>query len=233
MLNKDIRKKVIVTADDFGISEIANRKILELAESKKVDRVAIMASGILPQEDVNALLHSGVKLDIHLNMTEKFKGSRKLKEGIVKRSSLFLARYIGRQISASKVKKEWEEQIQKFKEIIGRYPDGLNSHQHIHYYPSYFKVAAELSEKYSIPFIRCGKKGFLGKINGVKQILAVLRRVDMRYLKKNRLQTSNYLVSLDWINNFGEFLNNLPDGTIEITFHPERREEYKIINNYF
>jgi chitin disaccharide deacetylase len=230
MNSEKIRKKIILVADDFGISKEANEKILELVRSKKVDRVSIMASGILPEEDVIALLHSGVKLDIHFNITEKFKGARKLKEGIIKRSMLFLVRYIGGQISASIVKKEWEEQIQKFKEIIGRHPDGINSHQHIHYYPSYFKSAAELAKSYSIPFIRCGKKGFLGRINGVKQILTVFRKTDVKHLAENNIESSDYLVSFDWINNFDNFLNNLPDGTIEITFHPERKEEFEIIN---
>ncbi len=157
-----MRKKIIVTADDFGISQEANRRILELVRLGKIDRVAVMTNGILAEEDMNILLHSGVKLDAHFNITENFNGPRNLREGIVKRAALFLTRYAGGQISGSAVKKEWEEQIQKFKEIIGKYPDGINSHQHVHYFPSYFKVASELAKKYSIPFIRCGKSGFLG-----------------------------------------------------------------------
>jgi len=232
-MNENIRKKIIATADDFGISELANRNILKLAESGKIDRVAIMTNGILPQEEINKLLHSGMKLDIHLNITEKFSQPRKFKEGIIKRSALFLARYIGGQISASIVEKEWEEQINKFKEIVGRHPDGINSHQHIHYYPSYFKASAALAKKYSIPFVRCGKKGFLGKMNGVKQILAVFRKTDTRYLAKDGIESSDYLVSFDWIKDFPKFLNELPIGTVEITFHPEREDEFEAIKKYF
>jgi predicted glycoside hydrolase/deacetylase ChbG (UPF0249 family) len=232
-MDENIRKKIIITADDFGISEEANKKILELVKLKKIDRVAIMTNGILFQEDINILLHSGVKLDVHLNITEKFKGERKMKEGAIKRSALFLARYIGGQISASIVEKEWEEQIKKFKEIVGKYPDGINSHQHVHYYPSYFKATSELSKKYSISFIRCGNKGLLGNINGVKQILSVFRRNDTKYLAKNGIESSDYLVSFDWIKDFEKFLDNLPQGSIEITFHPERDEEFEVIKKYF
>ena len=232
-MDSEIRKKIIVTADDFGISEKANGKILELVKSGKVDRVAIMTNGILPQEEINTLLHCGVKLDVHLNITEKFKGERKLKEGIIKRSALFLARYIGGQVSASIIEKEWEEQILKFKEIVGKYPDGINSHQHVHYYPSYFKAISELSKKYSISFVRCGKEGFLGNINGIKQILSVFRRNDTKYLAKNGIESSDYLVSFDWIKDFEKFMDNLPCGTVEITFHPEREEEFEVIKRYF
>ena len=232
-MDENIRKKIIVTADDFGISGKANGRILELAKSGKVDRVAIMTDGILPQEEIDILLRSGAKLDVHLNITEKFKGERKLKEGIVKRSALFLARYIGGQVSASIIEKEWEEQIRKFKEIVGKYPDGINSHQHIHYYPSYFKATSELSKKHSISFIRCGNKGLLGNINGVKQILSVFRRNDTKYLAKNGIESSDYLVSFDWIKDFEKFLDNLPQGSVEMTFHPERDEEFKIIKRYF
>lgn len=231
-MDGNIRKKIIVTADDFGISKEANRRILELAKSGKIDRVAVMVSGILIEKDINELLHSGVKLDIHFNITEKFQGPRKLKEGIVKRAALFLAKYAGGQISASAVKKEWEEQIQKFKEIVGKYPDGINSHQHVHYFPSYFKAVSELAKKYSISSIRCGKKGFLGKMNGVKQILSIFRKSDAKYLEKNNIYSSDYLVSFDWIKDFDKFLGNLP-GTTEITFHPERDEEFEIIKKYF
>ena len=232
-MDENIRKKIIATADDFGISEMANKRILGLAEGGKIDRVAIMTNGILLQEEIDKLLHSGVKLDIHLNITEKFRGPRKLKEGIVKRSALFLIRYLGGEISASKVEKEWEEEIEKFKEIVGKYPDGINSHQHVHYYPSYFKAVSGLVKKYSISFVRCGKKGFLGKMNGVKQILTAFRKADTKYLAKNNIESSDYLVSFDWIKDFDKFLDKLPDGSVEITFHPERDEEFTIIKKYF
>ena len=32
---------------------------------------------------------------------------------------------------------------------------------------------------------------------------------------------------------FDNFLEKLPAGTVEITFHPERDEEYEIIKKYF
>lgn len=231
-MNSGTRKKIIVAADDFGISEMANDRILELAKAGKIDRVAVMADGMLSQEEINDLLHLGIKLDIHLNITEKFKTNRKLKEGIIKRSVMFLTRYVGREISASKVKKEWEGQILKFKEMIGKYPDGINSHQHVHYYPSYFKATSELAKKYSCSYIRCGKKGFLGKMNGVKQILSAFRRIDTKYLKKNNIDSSDYLVSFDWIKDFAKFSDNFPEGTVEITFHPERKEEFEAINKF-
>ena len=231
-MNSEIRKRIIVTTDDFGISQKANASILELVELGKVDRVAVMTNGNSSQEEINSLLHSGVKLDVHFNITEKFSGPRKLKEGIVKRSALFLTRYIGGQVSASAIEKEWEEQINKFKELVGRHPDGINSHQHVHYYPSYFKVSSELAKKYSCFFIRCGKKGFLGNLNGVKQILSAFRKIDTKYLAKNNIESTDYLVSFDWIKSFDKFLEKLPEGSIEITFHPEREEEYKFIKEY-
>jgi chitin disaccharide deacetylase len=232
-MNETARKKIIITADDFGRSELANKKILELALSKKIDRVSVMSKGIFSQDDTFALLHSGAKLDAHLNITEKFNGLHKLNEGIAKPVVLFLIKYVGGKISAGKVRQEWESQIENFKKIFGKYPDGISSHQHVHYYPSYFKIVLELSEKFSIPFLRFGKRGFLGKITGIKHILSILRNFDIKYFRKSNLETSDYLVSLDWIKNFDRFLKKLPDGTVEITFHPERKEEFDIIDKYF
>ena len=62
------RKNLIIEADDFGLNQLANEKILELARSGKIDRVAVLADeGGLSASDIAELKIMGVKLDIHLD----------------------------------------------------------------------------------------------------------------------------------------------------------------------
>ena len=63
----ETQPKVLVSVDDFGISKEANKNILTLIASNKIDRVSVMMNGILTTEEVQILLESGVKLDIHLD----------------------------------------------------------------------------------------------------------------------------------------------------------------------
>ena len=61
---------LIISADDFGVSEKANRAILELARDKKIDRTSVMMGGKISKDEVKDLLESGVKIDIHLHLLE-------------------------------------------------------------------------------------------------------------------------------------------------------------------
>jgi hypothetical protein len=63
--------------------------------------------------------------------------------------------------------------------------------------------------------------------------LNVLWKKDNKFFISSRLDSSDYLVSLDWIRGLKYFVNNLPEGKTEIVCHPEREKEFKIIKTYF
>lgn len=215
-------RNIIISADDFGKSKTANQNILELAKLGKVQRVSILINGKFSKKEVNELLDSKVKLDAHLILpgTDHNNDQRK----VLRRSFLFLARLIAGRTTLSKVEKVWEKQIQKFKKIFGRYPDGINSHEHVHFFPPYFKIALRLGEKYKIPHLRAATNNVVNNGNKVGRILKVLNSI-----KKKKSNSYNYITSLDWIENIDKFLNNSPQGSLEIICHPEREKEYKII----
>lgn len=233
MIDQEKRKKLIISADDFGISPKANRNILELAGQKKIDRVAVIADGDMEAEEIQKLLAFGVKLDIHLDSVEQISHGELTKQNNWRRLLLFLAKYCTGKLSAEKMEKSWIRQIEKFKEKFGRYPDGLNSHQHIHYFPIYFKIALKLHNYYNIPYIRFGKIGFLGNKTVVKSILFFLRKRNRSRFIMSNCPSSDYMVSLDWISDIDIFLKNLPDDITELVCHPERDKEFEIIKNNF
>lgn len=234
MLNKNEEKKLIISADDFGISKLANQNILMLARSGKLDRVAVMTNQkFLSQEDVSELKKTKVLLDIHLELPVKNNGKRKLKGGIARRGMLFLFHYILGRNGRRQIKHEWRMQIEKFYEIFRKYPDGINSHEYIHFFPPYFRSVLELAKEYRIKFIRFGKLGPLKKKSQIYKILNRLHKINNRKFKYSHLESTDYFVSLDWVRNFERFFENSPSGDIELICHPERKEEIELINKYF
>lgn len=233
MISQDIRKKIIITADDFGISKKANASILKLAKSGKLDRVAVIPHGIFTDEELKELIASGVKIDAHLNITENILGKRKIKESVIKGILTFLFSLFMGRINKKKTRDLWEKDIRIFKEKFKRNPDGINSHQHVHFSSKYLKIALDLMEKYNVNFIRFGRRAILGDKNKVKNILSILRKKNKKIFFESGQDSTDYFVSLDWIKNLDLFLQNIPNGTIELVCHPEREEEFEIINKYF
>jgi predicted glycoside hydrolase/deacetylase ChbG (UPF0249 family) len=232
MLEKAQRQNILLTADDFGKSKLANQNILKLAKAGKLSRVSLMSEGDFTAGEIEELVSCGVKLDLHLELDWQKKRRKKLKDNTLKQGIIFLANHI-RAGQRKKTKENWKRQIEKFQEIVGRSPDGLNSHEYVHFFPTYFKIVLELAEYFKIPFVRFGKKGFQGRKTFVHLILNNLGRWDKKYFFASRLDSSDYFTSLDWIKNLNEFFKNLPEGKIEIACHPEREEEFELIAKYF
>ncbi len=242
---------LIISADDFGVSETANRNILALARAKKIDRTGVMMGGKISPEEVQALIDTGIKIDIHLHLLEDDFFSKREGEagrGVFLRGMLFMIDVTSGRYSSTKVKFIWKKQIEDFYVLFGKYPDGLNSHEHMHFFPWFFRVALSLREKFQISFMRLGKWEYkdglkfslaglilntLRKINGrVNQIFVTPPSIakDVPYV----LNTSDFLVSFDWIKDSEKFFDNLPSpGQTELVFHPERSEEFEFLKNNF
>lgn len=222
-----LREKIILSADDFGKTEESDARILKLAQKGKLDRVAIMVNrDFFSAKDLAHIKACPVALDLHLEFPFQKKKSR----SIIKRSFLFLYHHL---TSRESITAGWEEQIQKFISLFGKVPDGLNAHEHIHFFPPYFKVAIKLAQKYKIKYLRFGKISVIKNHKAISHILWRLHKKNRLAFAASRLSSSNYLVSFDWIHHIEKFLQNLPDGQTEIVCHPKRKTEYKIIERLF
>ncbi|HRY82866.1 MAG TPA: ChbG/HpnK family deacetylase [Candidatus Moranbacteria bacterium] len=240
---------LIISADDFGVSEKANRNILELAREKKIDRASVMMGGKISKKEAEELLESGVKIDIHLHLLEKefFENRKKEAEkGIFKRTAVFLADFLIGAHSKAKVKIIWRKQIEDFHSLFGKYPDGINSHEHIHFFPPFFKAALKIKKEYGISYMRLGKLRYFQKFGKAAFILNKLRMMNFRRnlifftplgIARSypfELNTSDFLVSFDWVENEEEFFENILENTqAELVFHPERDNEYEFLMKNF
>ncbi|EKE18758.1 MAG: YdjC-like protein [uncultured bacterium] len=227
------RKRLLVSADDFGASPRANRNTLYLISLGKINRVGIMVHGNISPKEVDELSRSGVKLDIHLDILHELHENSNKRSGTFFRIFEFITKLLTGKISRRKVRADWDQQIIKFREIFGKNPDGINSHEHVHLFPPFFKIAMELQDKYSIPYVRFGDSVFMRHNNTISHILHYLRKINLQTCLKHGCVSSGALISLDWINNIDVFLSALPEGTIEIACHPETAEDFNKIKKYF
>ena len=227
------KNNLAISADDFGASSIANQNILELVREGKLDRVSVMPHGSFSQDETSFLLRSGVKIDIHLDMQNHIEKERKLQQGALIRVLFFAKDFLSGKISSRKIEVLWEKQIIDFERAFGKYPDGLNSHQHIHFFPPYFKIILKLAEKFNISFLRFGKKSSFS-LKPIPFILNFLRFLDKKHFVKTDLQTTGLMIGADWIRDF-DFEKNAPNilsRNSEIIFHPERNNEFSFLKNH-
>lgn len=254
-MTNELRGKIIISADDFGLSQKANENILSLVRDGKVDRVAVLTDYLSDGKDLAELAGSGIKIDLHLRL-KSFDENMNRSQGVLRRSALFLWHYLSRKDSLREIETQWQEQIEKFIKRFGQAPDGINSHQYLHFFPPYFKIILRLGKKYKIPYLRFGKNGIAENINphtkvlsafsankrlrnfgvgasSIPGILSWLWKRNFLQFEKFSFVSSEYLASYDWVKDFPEFLKKLPPGQTELIFHPEREDEYEIINKYF
>lgn len=228
-----IRERFIVTADDYGIRQTAE-SILRLAREGKIDRVSVLIHYV-SREQARSLIATGIKIDLHLELVSLLKRGEKMRENTLIRGINFAWRYLSGRVTARKVEQEWRYQIEHFRGLFGRLPDGLNSHEYVHHFPVFFKPFLKLAAEYHIGYVRFGKKGMLMDLHGalVGRILSILWKYTHRMYAKAPIPTSDYLVSLDWLaTDFEIFTQHLPSGTIELVVHPEREEEYRTLLDY-
>ncbi len=231
------KARLVLSADDYGIRDTV-RQILPLAEAGKLHRVAVMVKYV-SEPDARRLLATGVKIDIHLDIIDLMGRGEEPGQGTLHRGMHFAARHFMGSLKAVSVEHEWRSQIERFHELFGRYPDGLNSHEHVHFFPSFFRSFITIAHEFRVPYIRFGKLGLLLGLHhsAIGHILAGLNRTDRRQYRAAALATSTYLVSLDWVSgkqHFFQALESLPtEETVELIVHPERDLERAFIKCHF
>jgi len=235
--------KIIFNADDFGRSAIANKNILDLAKRDKIQRVSVMVNKSFSKTEVNELLESKVKLDLHLTIPRLAANHKSQATDTIYRSVRFIFLYLTGRIKPNKIEIVWQGQIKNFRKIFGRIPDGLNSHEHVHFFPPYFKIALKLCKKYTIPYIRFGSKGIVSFDSNIGQILKLLNRTNKKLFAAYGSRptgmptTCDYLLSFDWAKNYN--LNSLIElekydkNVTEVVCHPEKKEEYEKVKNFY
>lgn len=239
-------KKVIITADDLGIDEAANRAVKESFGAGLLKSSCIMANGEAFDDAVENVVKccAGLDCGVHLDIIEGKALSVGGESLITDKEGRFNNSYI--QMLLKSHNKEFlktvetEFRVQTEKVInSGIKPVFINTHVHTHSIPAIFEITAKLAVEYGIPFIRTQAelpyytKGIKRHLsfhycsNIIKNILMNLfSLINKKTAKKYNIKTNKYFLGVLYTGQMDEKtiiagINRLPDGAFaELICHP-------------
>lgn len=144
-------KKIILCADDFGLSNGVSQALLKLVRMKRLSAVSCMVNAThfsLCAKDLIALADE-VQIGLHFNLTEGFFISEPDKRCFS--LGVLLARTHLHWIAASLIENELKAQLECFIQVMGRWPDFIDGHQHVHQFPIIRKAVLKVYEHYLRP----------------------------------------------------------------------------------
>lgn len=187
--------RLIVNADDFGLTENVNRGIIKAHHEGIVTSASIMANG--PAfDDACRLATRAPSLDfgIHLTLvgeaplspTSQIPMLLGPNQMLLPHARSFLLRYLRSAIDRSHLRRELEAQIVRVLEA-GVNISHIDSHQHIHVLPGVLSVVNELAVKYGIGAIRWPREAIEGKTlqEGLRRPGRLAELMALRLLTKN------------------------------------------------
>jgi hopanoid biosynthesis associated protein HpnK len=233
------RLKLIVNADDFGISEAVNRGIAEAHDRGIVTSTSLMATGPAFEHAVQlARGRPRLAIGVHLVLTEHrpLVGAAAAPSLVGDDGSFephvgqLLKRALARRISYQEVRRELAAQVERVR-AAGIRISHLDGHQHAHVLPGVARVVAELAAAHGIAAVRYPAervRGYMLRSLGQTRRLAeqAALRLFCASSALKRLRRSDEFVGfyfggrLDEAN-LATVLESLPAaGTVELMCHP-------------
>jgi predicted glycoside hydrolase/deacetylase ChbG (UPF0249 family) len=154
--------KLIVNADDFGLSRGVNLGIIEAFKNGIVTSTTLMMN--MPEiEHALGLLKENIKLGmgIHLVATTGRPISNSVPSLIQQNGKFHGMREIEKYARPEDIRKEFTCQIEKFLSL-GIIPTHIDSHHHVHMADQVLDIVLEIAKKYDLP-VRLGDKEILKK----------------------------------------------------------------------
>lgn len=242
-------KKVIVNADDFGLTEGVNRAIIEGHRNGIITSTTLMANGTAFDSAVAASLAApNLGVGVHLNLTQgrPVRPASRVpslvnSEGCFCPSPGIVAwRILTRKITAKDVENEFRSQIEKIASAGIRITH-LDSHKHVHLLPPILRVVLKLAREYGIGCVRCplepassamgpfqsGRKGRprMAKQYLLGRVLSALAARQVPKAARAGVCQPDHFYGLSQTGFLDaaileQILRLLPDGTSEIMCHP-------------
>lgn len=233
-------KKLIVNADDFGMSPEINEGIKRGIKAGVVTSVSVMAN--MPYiDDAVAFLkkHPEISVGLHLNLTEgsPVSGLRAVSTLVREDGNFYywkgmVLNLMTKTVSLVEIQHELVAQYNTLKKS-GILVDHIDSHHHIHLYPPIYKLLIRFVFDHHIMMLR--SRTFrprrvihsLIRIRSLKQftILAMYSLNSMLYRPRWQLFEIDQLYDMNWDPNLDEeklmrFLNHLSSGVTVMICHP-------------
>ncbi len=131
-------KKIILCADDYGQNQPISQAIIALLEKNRLSATSCMTTSVFWPEHAKWLQPFTFQIDIglHFNLTEGKPLSKELQgsHGFLPLPRLLLKAY-GRLLNKDAVEAELNAQLDAFVASMGKLPDFVDGHQHVHQLP--------------------------------------------------------------------------------------------------
>lgn len=131
-------KKIILCADDYGQNQPISQAIIALLEKKRLSATSCMTTAPLWLNHAQWLhpFKDQIDIGLHFNLTEGMPLSEELKasHGFLSLQRLLFKAY-SRQLKRRIIEAELNAQLDAFVVGIGKLPDFIDGHQHIHQLP--------------------------------------------------------------------------------------------------
>jgi predicted glycoside hydrolase/deacetylase ChbG (UPF0249 family) len=147
-----VKRNLTLCADDFGQSAAIDRGILRLAASGRLNAVSCLVGGASWASGARELLalptvaRGQVRLGLHFNLTE----GRPVSSALFRHwphlpglHRLIVQSHL-RALPLAALREEWRAQFGAFEQVLGRRPDHVDGHQHVHHLP---QLRAQLLEQ--------------------------------------------------------------------------------------
>ena len=231
-------KKLIVTADDFGLTHSINEGILMAAREGIVTNINLIPTGEAANEAIEVIKYDKIpEIGVHLALTEtRPVTSIRLVTSLVDETGSFpttrikfLKKLLSGRIDMEQVRAELKSQMDKAAHSGARITN-LSSHEHLHMMPEIFKVIIDLAKEYNVRYLRVLKKEAIILPFSLKKIfrsavVGYFHPTMEKLLKKSGLTAAdNFLGFLD-SGAIGEgvllrMLADIKEGVTELVVHP-------------
>lgn len=230
-------KRLIVNADDFGMSLEVSRGIIEAASSGLVRATSAMPSSPAFDESMDLLESSSVSLDVGLHATLTW--GRPLLDprevptlvdemgNFLPRTTLFSRAVLGG-LSVDEAYRELKAQAER---MLSRRPSisHLDGHHHVHAFPTVSLAAERVAQKFGIRFVRSPTEGrwsppFRAAVQRIAA--ALLPAASPGFWRRRGFVAADHFAGFAlgagdelkgrWL----ETLKRLREGTTEIMVHP-------------
>jgi predicted glycoside hydrolase/deacetylase ChbG (UPF0249 family) len=234
-MNDQLRRHIILCADDYGISPAVSGAIRDLIAKRRINATSVMVTAPTFSHAEAAALREAAgdhaAIGLHLTLTAPFRphthGFAPLHDAAFPPLAAMARRGLSRSLTLTLLDAEIAGQFAAFRSAFGRAPDYIDGHQHIHVFPQISEALLSVT-KHAAPHAwlrQCGRAA-RKNLEPKGLILDALSRRFRRLAAERGLRTNPafagtyaFRVRTDYAKLFPDFLNGMPDGGV-IMCHP-------------
>lgn len=135
-------RRVVVCVDDFGLNRRVDDSVIALAQQGRISATGCLVDAPAWQEDAPRLQRECaglIDIGLHLNLSEAFAGA----PSPLPWNQLVLRAYAGA-LDPNAVRAEIARQLDRFEQTLGRRPDFVDGHRHVHQLPIVRRALVDL-----------------------------------------------------------------------------------------